>query len=315
MRWSSMNNQVAQQQKPTKLTDLVLDRVKQMQDTQDLSLPKNYNASNALNAAFLELQKVQDRNHRPALEVCSHDSIVKSLLDMTLQGLSPAKDQCYFIVYGKELQMQRSYFGTVAAVKRLNGVKKVRAEVVHEKDDFEIGANEDMELVVKRFVPKFENQDNQIIGAFAMIKTDEGTDFTVMTKKEIDQSWAQTRQKNNKVQQNFSQEMAKRTVLNRAAKMFINTSDDSDLLTGAINDTTSNEYDDERRDVTPVEEEKQSTDELLEGFQKSQEAKAKGVSNNGNSNEGKEEASEEVADGQTELFSRGTIKPADEADS
>lgn len=310
-----MTNQVAQQQKPTKLTDLVLDRVKQMQDTQDLSLPKNYNASNALNAAFLELQKVQDRNHRPALEVCSHDSIVKSLLDMTLQGLSPAKDQCYFIVYGKELQMQRSYFGTVAAVKRLDGVKKVRAEVVHEKDDFEIGANEDMELVVKRFVPKFENQDNQIIGAFAMIKTDEGTDFTVMTKKEIDQSWAQTRQKNNKVQQNFSQEMAKRTVLNRAAKMFINTSDDSDLLTGAINDTTSNEYDDERRDVTPVEDEKQSTDELLEGFQKSQEAKAKGVSNNGNSNEGKEESSEEVADGQTELFNEGTIKPADEADS
>lgn len=310
-----MNNQVAQQHKPAKLTDQVLDRVKQMQNTQDLSLPKNYNASNALNAAFLELQKVQDRNHRPALEACTHDSIVKSLLDMTLQGLSPAKDQCYFIVYGNELQMQRSYFGTVAAVKRLDGVQKVRAEVVHEKDDFEIGANEDMELVVKRFVPKFENQDNPIIGAFAMIKTDEGTDFTVMTKKEIDQSWAQTRQKNNKVQQNFSQEMAKRTVLNRAAKMFINTSDDSDLLTGAINDTTSNEYDDERRDVTPVEDEKQSTDELLEGFQKSQEAKAKGVSNNGNSNEGKEESSEEVADGQTELFSKGTIKPADEADS
>lgn len=310
-----MNNQVAQQQKPTKLTDLVLDRVKQMQDTQDLSLPKNYNASNALNAAFLELQKVQDRNHRPALEVCSHDSIVKSLLDMTLQGLSPAKDQCYFIVYGNELQMQRSYFGTVAAVKRLDGVQKVRAEVVHQDDAFEIGSNEDMELVVKQFTPSFENQDKPIIGAFAMIKTDEGTDFTVMTKKEIDQSWAQTRQKNNKVQQNFSQEMAKRTVLNRAAKMFINTSDDSDLLTGAINDTTSNEYDDERRDVTPTEDEKQSTDKLLEGFQKSQEAKSKGVSNNGNSNENKEEASEEVADGQTELFNEGTIKPADEADS
>lgn len=309
-----MTNQVAQQQKPTKLTDLVLDRVKQMQDTQDLSLPKNYNASNALNAAFLELQKVQDRNHRPALEVCSHDSIVKSLLDMTLQGLSPAKDQCYFIVYGNELQMQRSYFGTVAAVKRLDGVKKVRAEVVHEDDVFAIGANEDMELIVKQFIPKFENQDKPIIGAFAMIKTDEGTDFTVMTKKEINQSWAQTRQKNNKVQQNFSQEMAKRTVLNRAAKMFINTSDDSDLLTGAINDTTSNEYDDERRDVTPVEDEKQSTDELLEGFQKSQEAKAKGVSNSGKSNEGKE-ISEEVADGQTELFNEGTIKPADEADA
>lgn len=313
-----MTNQataVAQPQKQPKLTDLVLSRVKDMQKTQDLSLPKNYNASNALNAAFLELQKVEDRNHQPALSVCTRDSIVKSLLDMTLQGLSPAKDQCYFIVYGKELQMQRSYFGTVAAVKRLDGVQKVRAEVVHEGDEFEIGSDEDMELTVKKFMPKFENLDKPIIGAFALIKTDDGNSYTVMSKAEIDQSWAQTRQKNNRVQKNFSQEMAKRTVLNRAAKMFINTSDDSDLLTGAINDTTSNEFDDnKRRDVTPADE--QSTDKLLEGFKKHQENKAKGVKDDGNSNEDKEEASEEVADGQTELFDDGTIKPkADEANA
>lgn len=308
-----MANQVAQQ-KPTKLTDRVLDRINQMKTTQDLSLPRNYNASNALNAAFLELQKVQDRSHRPALEACTQDSIVKALLDMTLQGLSPAKDQCYFIVYGNELQMQRSYFGTVAAVKRLDGVQKVRAEVVHQDDDFEIGANDDMELVVKRFNPKFENQDKPIIGAFAIIKTDKGTDFTVMTKKEIDQSWAQTRQKNNKVQQNFSQEMAKRTVLNRAAKMFINTSDDSDLLTGAINNTTSNEFDDdERRDVTPTAENKQqTTTELLEGFKKSQEDKEKGVKDDGNSNE---EPNEDVAEGQTDLFNEESGKPTDETDA
>ena len=306
-----MNNQVAQQQKPTKLTDLVLDRVKQMQDTQDLSLPKNYNASNALNAAFLELQKVQDRNHRPALEVCSHDSIVKSLLDMTLQGLSPAKDQCYFIVYGNELQMQRSYFGTVAAVKRLDGVQKVRAEVVHQDDAFEIGSNEDMELVVKQFTPSFENQDKPIIGAFAMIKTDEGTDFTVMTKKEIDQSWAQTRQKNNKVQQNFSQEMAKRTVLNRAAKMFINTSDDSDLLTGAINDTTSNEYGDERRDVTPVEEERkpqQSAMDILTNSNQKEEKPSK-ADKKGVAPKSVNQKGGEGNHAQEELFPDGTITP------
>lgn len=293
-----MVNQVATKQ--PKLTDIVLERIKQMQSTQNLSLPKHYNASNALNAAFLELQKVQDRNHQPALEACTHDSIVKSLLDMTLQGLSPAKDQCYFIVYGKELQMQRSYFGTVAAVKRLDGVKKVRAEVVHEGDEFEIGSDEDMELVVKKFIPKFENQDKPIIGAFALIKTDEGNSYTVMTKKEIDQSWSQTRQKNNRVQQNFSQEMAKRTVLNRAAKMFINTSDDSDLLTGAINDTTSNEYDDEPRDVTPTKEE-QTTQELLDGFNKAQEKEAE-VNKSDNS-------SEEESKQQQELFVDGTITP------
>lgn len=299
-----MTNQVVQKKQP-KLTDLVLARIDEMKQTQSLSLPKNYNASNALNAAFLELQKVQDRNHRPALDVCSHDSIVKSLLDMTLQGLSPAKDQCYFIVYGNELQMQRSYFGTVAAVKRLDGVKKVRAEVIHEGDEFEIGSNEDMELVVKKFVPKFENQDKPIVGAFALIKTDEGIDYTVMTKAEIDKSWAQTRQKDNKVQKNFGQEMAKRTVLNRAAKMFINTSDDSDLLTGAINETTTNEYDDEPRDVTP--EGETNTKALMDDFNKSkkeskQESQGKPVK------EGSDDDSNKAA-GQESLFEDGTIKP------
>lgn len=301
-----MTNQVAQAKQP-KLTDLVLGRIDEMKQTQSLSLPKNYNASNALNAAFLELQKVQDRNHRPALEVCSHDSIVKSLLDMTLQGLSPAKDQCYFIVYGKELQMQRSYFGTVAAVKRLDDVKKVRAEVVHEGDEFEIGSDDDMELIVKKFVPKFENLDKPIVGAFALIKTDEGNSYTVMSKHEIDQSWAQTRQKNNAVQRNFSQEMAKRTVLNRAAKMFINTSDDSDLLTGAINETTSNEYDDDQqapRDVTP--EDETSTKTLLDGFNKEQNKEVQASSDDQakeDSNDGNE------AEGQESLFEAGTIKP------
>lgn len=309
-----MANQVATKEQP-KLTDLVLQRVNEMKDTQSLSLPKNYNASNALNAAFLELQKVQDRNKRPALNVCSKDSIVKSLLDMTLQGLSPAKDQCYFIVYGNELQMQRSYFGTVAAVKRLDGVKKVRAEVVHEGDEFEIGSDEDMELVVKKFNPKFENQDKPIIGAFALIKTDEGNSYTVMTKAEIDQSWAQTRQKNNKVQRNFSQEMAKRTVLNRAAKMFINTSDDSDLLTGAINDTTSNEYDDDApRDVTPADE--TSTKELLADFNKQQQddEKQKAPKKTEPVKEAQEDDGE--VEGQTSIFEEGTIKPkATEADA
>lgn len=279
------NNQVATQSETKTITQKVLARIDQMKEEQELSLPVNYNAANALNSAYLALQKVKTRNGKNALEACTPTSISKALLDMTLQGLSPAKDQCYFIAYGNELQMQRSYFGTVAAVKRLDGVQKVRAEVVHQDDEFEIGSNDDMELIVKKFVPKFENQDKPIIGAFALIKTDEGNSYTVMTKKEIDQSWSQTRQKNNRVQKDFSQEMAKRTVLNRAAKMFINTSDDSDLLTGAINDTTANEFDDEaRKDVTPAEE--TSKAELLANkFKEQSEPVEEGDESDGNQEE------------------------------
>ena len=94
-------------------------------------------------------------------------------------------------------------------------------------------------------------------------------DYTVMTQKQIQTSWGQSRQHN--VQQKFGDEMAKRTVINRAAKMYINTSDDSDLLTGSINTVTANEYEDEpeRKDVTP-ETPKSTADKLVQGFKKEQ---------------------------------------------
>ena len=84
-------------------------------------------------------------------------------------------------------------------------------------------------------------------------KTDGEKILTIMTKKEIDKSWAQSR--NGSVQKNFPQEMAKRTVINRAAKQFFNTSDDNDLFIDAVNRTTENEFDNERnvKDITPSE--------------------------------------------------------------
>ena len=255
-------NQLIKMQKG--ITEAVGKRIKVLEG-EGLTLPEQYSAKNALSSAFFTLQKVY------GIEKATQESIANALLDMVTQGLSPAKTQCYFIVYGNELQMQRSYFGTVAALKRLSNVDKVKAEVIHEGDVFEIGSNEDMEMIVTKFEPKFENMNKPIIGAFAMIKLASGEiNYTVMTKEEIDKSWQQSRNKNNKVQQNFGQEMAKRTVLNRAAKMFINTSDDSDLLTGAINNTTENEF--EREEPKEIQaQEKQANDLISKALNKPEE--------------------------------------------
>ena len=210
-----MTNNLAQIQKD--ITDTVSTKITELEKT-GLQLPKNYNAQNALKAAFFTLNETMTRDKKPVLVACDKASIANTLLDMVTQGLSPAKNQCYFIPYGTKLQMQRSYFGTVAVLKRLNDIADVKAEVIHQGDEFEIGSNQDMETVVSKFVPKFENLDNELVGAFAIIKrTDGQLDYTIMTKKQIDKSWAQTRQRNNQVQKNFGDEMAKRTVLNRAA--------------------------------------------------------------------------------------------------
>ncbi|GEK28880.1 recombinase RecT [Furfurilactobacillus siliginis] len=249
------------------ITDQVSSRIKGLEQD-GLQLPANYNANNALKAAWFTIQKVQDKNRRPALEVVTRESVANSLLNMVTQGLSPAKTQAYFIVRGNELQLQRSYFGTQAAVKRLTNVDDIWAEVIHEDDTFEIGADHGR-TVVAEFKPKFANQDKPLIGAFAVVKKTDGEQvYTVMTKAEIEQAWSH-RQNHGDVQKEFPQEMAKRTVINRAAKNFLNTSDDSDLLVESINDTTSDEYDnDKRKDITPAKESK-DTQDLLNGFQDS----------------------------------------------
>ncbi|WP_270627877.1 recombinase RecT [Limosilactobacillus mucosae] len=264
---TNQSNQMAVMQKD--ITDQVSNRISQLQDD-GLALPKDYNPQNALKAAWFKLQQTKDRSNRPALQVCTRASIANALLDMVTQGLSPAKTQCYFIVYGNEVQLQRSYFGTIAAVKRLSSVKDIDAQVVHQGDEFAIGADDLGRIKVTKFVPKFENLDKPIKGAFAFIELANGdVHYTVMTQKQIMTSWGQSRQHN--VQQKFADEMAKRTVINRAAKMYINTSDDSDLLTGSINTVTANEYEDEpeRKDVTP-ETPKSTADKLVQGFKKEQ---------------------------------------------
>ena len=243
----SNQNQLAIIQKD--ITDDVNKSLTRLQDD-GLVLPPNYNASNALKSAFFKLQEVRDRNGKPALEVCTRESIANSLLDMVTQGLSPAKTQCYFIVYGNQLQLNRSYFGTQAVLKRLSNVKDIWANVIFEGDVFDYEVAGGREKLLKHET-NFLNRDNEILGAYAVVKTNEDEELlTVMTRKEIDTAWGQSKTSQG-VHKKFPQEMAKRTVINRAAKAFINTSDDSDLLVDAINRSTENEYEDERKEINP----------------------------------------------------------------
>ena len=233
------------------ITDQVTTKVAAMQ-REGLALPSNYSPANALKSAFFAMTNAPGGN---LLEKCSKESIANALLDMTIQGLSPAKTQCYFIPYGQTLKLTRSYFGTMAVVKRLKGVKNIWANVIYEGDTFDIEIDEQGHERLVKHDTSFLNRDNNIIGVYAIIEKDDGEQFlTTMTKKEIDKAWSKAKTKN--VQNDFPQEMAKRTVINRAAKAFINTSDDSDLLIEAIRSTTENEYPDnnERKEAEIVEE-------------------------------------------------------------
>ena len=216
-------------------------------EAQGFKVPDGYHVANALQEAVATLPTVK------GITSVSADSIKKTLFDMVVQGLSPAKTQVYFIAYGNQLQMQRSYFGTQQVLKRLKDIKDIQAYVVRKDEEFDVDYDENGGLIVKAHHTDFMKLDNEIVGAYAVItKADGEKQYEVMTKKQIDTSWGQARTTN--VHKKFPEEMAKRTVINRAAKNIINTSGDDDNLIAAINSTTANEnkYDDEPKDVTPA---------------------------------------------------------------
>lgn len=242
-----MENKAISTAQERNITDKVLSRVKSLEGKGELKVPANYSPENALKSAYLILSETIDRDKKPVLQSCSEASIANTLLDMVVQGLSPAKKQCYFIPYGGKLQLSRSYLGTVAVTKRLKGVKDVKAYCIYEDDEFETEYDIDTAtLKITKFNPKFENIDtNKIKGAFAVVLGEDGPIHTeIMNIGQIKKSWNQGAAKGNSgAHNNFADEMAKKTVINRACKMFANTSDDSDLLIEAFNNSDEKTYD------------------------------------------------------------------------
>lgn len=217
------------------VVDVVTERVRKFMEHGELDLPPNYSPENALKSAWLILQSTQDKDKRPALEVCTKDSVANALLDMIVQGLNPAKKQGYFIVYGNKLVFQRSYFGSMAVAKEAAGARDIYAQVVYKGDEFLYEINRGRKKVLKH-VQNIDNVDPaNIIAAYCVIEFgDERPDYTeIMTINQIRKAWSKSKMnpdKEGSTHKEFPDQMAMKTVINRACKAYINSSDDSNLL-------------------------------------------------------------------------------------
>lgn len=210
----------------------VLDKLNLYEQDGSIKLPANYNAGNALKSAWLILQETKDRANRPVLTVCSKQSIARTLMDMVLQGLSASKKQCYFIAYGDQLQLQRSYFGTLSLAKNVTKGKLEDpvANIIYEGDDFAYEIKP--ETGRKRIIRHTQTIDNllpeKIKGAYCVYIIDGVTDVEIMTIAQIRKAWQMGAGKGDtKAHNNFTDQMCKKTVISRACKIIINSSSDA----------------------------------------------------------------------------------------
>lgn len=227
---------------PKNMGDIVLNTVNEYTSNSIVKLPSDYNVGNALKSAVLILQQTKDKNGKNMMEVCTKDSIAQSMLEMVLQGLDPSAKQCYFIVRGSQLTMMRSYFGATKVLKRIPTIKDVWATIIYEGDTIETGILNGREVLIKH-ESCWENRDKPIKGGYAIIEKKDGTlVYTFMTKKEIDACWNKSSSTSKSVHIAFPQEMSKRTLINRACKMYINTEVEDATLVKAYNNTLDNEF-------------------------------------------------------------------------
>lgn len=220
---------------PKTIADSVLARVQQFTANRDIRLPADYSPENALKSAWLILLEAKTKENKPVLEHCTRESIANALLNMVLQGLNPVKKQCDFIAYGDKLYMQREYHGTVALAKRYAAIKDPIANIIYEGDEFEYSINEYGVKTITKHTQNLDNIDlNKIKGAYATIRfedPDKEPHIEIMTMAQIRQAWMQGATKGaSPAHKNFPDEMAKKTVIGRACKLFITSSDDSSLF-------------------------------------------------------------------------------------
>ncbi|MCD8797410.1 recombinase RecT [Mammaliicoccus sciuri] len=257
--------------KNQKMGDNVLARVKSLETQGDLKFPENYSPENAMKSAMLTLQDLKGSKkdgYKPALEFANPNSIANALMDMVVQGLNPAKNQGYFIMYGDKVQFQRSYLGTMAVTRRVTGAKEINAEVIFEGDEVKY-KTKNGKIVDLEHSQSFGNRDSKkIIGAYAtVVFEDESKNYTeIMSFEEIEEAWKQSQMvydgkfKEDGTHRRFPQEMAKKTVINRACKKLLNSSDDSSLLSSEVKNRDNRQ----RKEILDAEEEANANKELLE---------------------------------------------------
>lgn len=224
---TNQNTQLVEVKKD--ISTQVLAKIDAFEKSGELTLPKDYNVENALKSAYIILSDPKNN----ILAKCDKSSVAEALLKMVIYGVSPVKKQCYFIPYGEKLECSISYFGNIAIAKRYGKLKAIKGNAIFEGDTFEFEVDQvtGRRKVIKHIQTLDSIGTNKIKGSYAVYELTDGTsDVEVMNIAQIQMAWGQGGSKGNSpAHKNFADQMAIKTVINRACKLLISSSDDSIL--------------------------------------------------------------------------------------
>ncbi len=199
-----------------------------LQKSGHMSFPEGYDPINAIRQAAFILQELKTKDKKPALTTCDGTSIKDALRKMIAKGLDPDKHQCAFIVRGNKVTLQEQYQGNLMEAKRDAGLVFHQAQVIWKGDEFEYHYNNSGQLVIDKHNSKLDNVTGELsdlVGAYAVLTFQNCHEhIELMSIAQIKKAWSKSSDTQQRVHNDFPDQMARRTVYNRALKLFKDTS-------------------------------------------------------------------------------------------
>lgn len=211
--------------KSTLVEEVALAKINQYMEL-GLVLPQDYSPTNSLKKARLMLNDMQIEG-RPALEMCTKESVLSCLIEMVTKGYDVSSMQAYFIPRktknGYQMTLMESVYGRITRAKRASKNYKPIVQFVHQDDIFKYGIDvKTGYTVVEKHETCLENKDKPIIAAYAYVTDNEGnTEVVIMSQRDWISSWKKSAN-GCAVAKEFAEDMIFRTIVKKSTKKLVN---------------------------------------------------------------------------------------------
>jgi len=172
--------------------------------------------------------------NNPDIADCSKQSVMNSLMKCAQDGLIPDGREAALVKFKGSAQYMPMVYGLIKRMRNSGEVQSVNAYIVYENDEFEYVIRDGVEEFTHR--PKVRGERGGMILAYAVVLLkDGGKHVEVMSKDDIEKArMASSNQKGSKtpsgIWASWYEEMAKKTVIHRAAKRCPTSSDIEKML-------------------------------------------------------------------------------------
>lgn len=165
---------------------------------------------------------ISTMNKNPKLLECTAESVLGCLMTASALGLEPndvnGLGQAYIIPYGRTATYVSGYRGLYKLALNSGEIQTITVEAVYEGDEFEYQMGDDAHI---RHVPNLEAEHtyDKLVCVYCITKFNNGgVQRNVMPKSEIEKRRNVSKAKNSGPWKDWTEEMAKKTVIRAAAK-------------------------------------------------------------------------------------------------